>query len=219
MIRSRKIKAFEESLSPCTFPAANYDQYGQLLVKECLSGLALMPLQPDLTSCIWLVRLYVPLDGEACTAFARAIKLKNLRTMSSLRFSIDISCDSTSIEDLGRVIHPSFTPSLSSLTLSVNKEEEGESCHVKLWRSFFAAMPLEGRTLFRHLTIGHAGDKPNGIWVVLQALGAPENPVSLGKVTDLELHREITVDDLIALSTVLITGALPSLAELLFHGE
>lgn len=80
--------------------------------------------------------------------------------------SINISCDSTSVEGLGRVIHPSFTPSLSWLTLSINKEEGGSRC-VKLWQSFFEAMPVEGRSLFTSLGIGDYDDKPKKIWTVL----------------------------------------------------
>lgn len=85
VIRSRKIKAFERDLSPSC--RDEDDDHGwPLIVKECLSGLALVPLQTDLTSCIHFITLNIPLDGEACTALARAIKLKILRTMCSLRF-------------------------------------------------------------------------------------------------------------------------------------
>lgn len=222
VIRCRHVKAFPDKLFFSPVPRTD----GWLpLFREFFIGLGLMALQPDLISCIRFLALGVPLDDEACKALSRAMSLGNLRGVRKLEFSINVSsCAYTSMEGFGRVIHPSFIPKLMTVTLSVEKEDDDSIGCLRLWRSFLQGIPVEGRSLFTKLNIGGSDDggkSPKGICVILEALvGAPsETPIVLSKVTALYLHGEVTVDDLIAMSTALMAGVFPSLVKLHFFGK
>lgn len=212
MITSRHLEAFGDRL------CYGFSSLDRPPLLHLLSGLSVV--QQDLTSCICDVSLRVPLDDETCNALARAISSKNLRTMTSLRFGVGINFHSTSMENLGRVIHPSFVPHFEELNLpNVNKAEEDIYICPQLWRSFFGSMPVEGHGLLRTLSIGSYRWGPKGILVILQALGAPGIPIIMNNVTALEMHDEITIDDLMALSSAILAGVFPSLVKLQFHGK